>query len=788
MDQGLTSAQAREKLKEIGENKIETKKSYSALSIFLSQFPTFLNGILFFGALFSFIIAHYIDAAFIFAILILTGVLGFIQEYKAEKSLEKLKNFITPLSRVLRDGKEVQIPTGLLVPGDIVIFSEGDYIPADGRIILSHHAEIDESILTGEAIPVAKNEKDLVFSGTLVSKGRGRLIVEKTGMSTRFGKIAETLAGIESDKTPLQKKLSTLGKIISLIAVVIAFSLIPIGLSQGREIFELILLSISASVAAIPASLPAVITIALAIGTSRMAKKNAIVRKMAAVETLGVVQIILSDKTGTLTQNEMRVKEFFLQKGANENLLLKACVVGNTASIITKGDAGKFEAVGDKTDSAILLWAKEKVTDITKLTDGGKAVDEFVFDPKTKLITTIWEENNKRCVFVRGAPEKIVENCNLSDTEKLEIKKEFEKYARQGLRIIGFGFKDENSKQLKDRISLETNLEFLGFVGIYDAPRPEAKEAIKQARDAGIRTIMVTGDNELTALAIAKEVGLIEEDENVVTGADMDRLSDDELEKLIEKTAVFARTKPEDKLRLVTLLKKQGQVVGVTGDGVNDALALKKADVGVAMGKKGTDVAREASDIVLADDNYSTLVKAVLEGRTIYNNILKSVTYLLSGNLSEISFIFFAAILKMPDPLLPTQILWINLVTDGLPALALASDNRDGSVLREKPRNPKQQILTGRRLGFILFMGFSLSAILLFTFSELLKSNSETFSRTIIFNLLIFSHMILAFAVRGRSIFRFNKFLVFAVLSTLILQFIITTTPFFQDIFKIGFK
>ncbi|MBI2195980.1 MAG: cation-translocating P-type ATPase [Candidatus Levybacteria bacterium] len=786
MDHGLTSSEAREKLKSFGTNEIKAKKSFNALSVFLSQFPSFINAILFVGAVFSVLIGNFIDASFILSIILLSAIFGFAQQYNAEKSLEKLKSYVKPFSRVIRNGKEEEIPSSELVPGDIVILNEGENIPADGKIVISRHLEIDESALTGESIPVAKSDKDPIFSGTLISKGKGRMIVTKTGMDTRFGQIAKTLASIDSDKTPLQKNLSGLGKIISAVAVAIAFLIVPIGLLQNRDLVELTLLSISAAVAAIPEGLPAVITIALAIGTSRMAKKKAVVRKMSAVETLGAVQIILSDKTGTLTQNEMRVKEFFLGQKAEENLFLKACVVGNTASLVTKGSDDKFEAVGDKTDAAILLFAKEKVNNLSKLTDGGKVVDEFVFDPKTKLITTIWEENNKRYVFVRGAPEIIVDSSNLSENEKLKAKEEFEKHAKLGLRIIGFGFKNDQDKKLKERKFLEKNLEFLGFVGIYDAPRPEALKAVKQARAAGIRTIMVTGDNELTALAIAKEVGLIEKNEDVVTGADIDKLSDEELEKLVGKTAVFARTKPEDKLRLTTILKKQGYIVGVTGDGVNDSLALKKADVGIAMGQKGTDVAKEASDIVLSDDNYSTLIRAVLEGRTIYNNILKSITYLLSSNLSEISLIMFAAVLKMPDPLLPTQILWINLVTDGLPALALASDNRNNSVLAQKPRDPKKGILTARRLLFIFAVGLSISTILIFIFSELLASNSHTFSRTIIFNLLISLHLILAFLIRGRSILRLNKLLIFAVFSTLILQFIITTTPFLQKIFQLG--
>lgn len=786
MDRGLTSSQAQEKLKSFGRNEIETKKSFSAMSVFVSQFPTFINGILFAGAIFSIFIGNLIDASFIFSILILSAIFGFVQEYNAEKSLEKLKSYIKPASRVIRNGKEEEIPSAELVPGDIVLLNEGENIPADGKIILSRHLEIDESVLTGESIPVAKVSGDVGLSGTLVSKGRGRLLIEKTGMETRFGQIAKTLTTIKTEKTPLQKNLSALGKIISTIAIVIAFLLIPIGLSQNRNLFELVLLSISAGVAAIPEGLPAVITIALAIGVRKMAKKNAIVRKLSAVETLGAVQIILSDKTGTLTKNEMAVKEFFLNKNEHLNFLLKNCVIGNTASLVEKTDAGKFEAIGDKTDGALLVWAKEKTGDLNSLLDDGKVIDEFVFDPESKLITSVWEENNERYVFVRGAPEKILENSVATEGERRKIEREFESFAKKGLRVIGFGFKKLKDYSVKERKHLEKDLEFLGFVGIYDPPRNEAVETIKNAKRAGIRTVMVTGDNEITALTIAKEIGLVEKDEDVVTGEELDKISDEDLEKIILRTSVFARTKPEDKLRLVTVFKKMGYVVGVTGDGVNDALALKKADVGIAMGQTGTDVAKEAADIVLSDDNYSTLIKAVLEGRTIYNNILKSITYLLSGNLSEISLIFFAAILKMPDPLLPTQILWINLVTDGLPALALASDNRDHTVLNEKPRDPKQGILTLKRISLVLLIGFSLSLLLLLSFSTLLQTKSETVSRTIIFNLLIFSHMTLAFLVRGGSIFKFNKILFLSVFVTIILQFIITLFSPFQQIFRLG--
>lgn len=787
MEKGLTEGEVLDKQKQFGRNEIIVKSTTSPLLIFLSQFPTFINGILVVAGIFSFVIKEYIDSFFILTVPLVNGVFGFFQEYKAEKALEKLNDYVKPASRVLRDGKEKEVPTSSLVPGDVVILGEGDRIPADGLLFHHEELEVDESILTGESLPILKKQNDILFSGTLVTKGKGKLQVQTIGMATKFGEIAQSLSQIKPDKTPLEKRLTTLGKIVSLVAIIVALLIIPAGIVQQKEISFLIILAISIGIAAIPEGLPAIVTIALAIGTNRMAKKRAIVRKMPAVETLGSVQVILVDKTGTLTQNIMRVKKHWIQKTQHLQLFLQACVLGNTASLVPQGTNGDLDVIGDKTDGALLLFAHSQVKNLEELKTDGKIIDEFVFDPIRRMITTVFMKQRKKYVFVRGAPESIIANCKLTIQEKEKLISHYEEFAKEGLRVIGFAHKIGKQEHTL-RTQLEENLEFLGFVGIYDPPRPEVKQAVEKARNAGIQTIMVTGDNELTAKAIAREIGLIEKDEDVITGEELDKLSDENLLKLLPTVRIYARSKPEQKLRLVELFKKQGFVVGVTGDGVNDSLALKRADVGVAMGKTGTEVAKEASDIVLTDDNFATLVNAVEEGRRIYDNILKSTTYLLSGNLSELSLVFLGAVSGLPTPLLPTQILWMNIATDVLPALALAADHKDPDLLKRTPRDPKSPILSLKRVLFIAIVGFGISQILLLVFSWLLQNNSETFARTIVFNLLILSHMVLAFIVRGGSMFRPNKFLIMAVAGTIIIQALITTLPFFQTIFHLGIE
>lgn len=791
MEQGITSEQAQHYLKKYGKNKITSSQRKTTLVLFLSQFPTVINGILFVAAIFSFVITDRIDALFIFLILLINGILGFIQEYRAEKALEKLSTYMKPISRVFRDGKEHLIPTEEIVPEDIVIISEGDRIPADGRILSEHSIEIDESLLTGESLPITKNKSDEVLKGTLVTQGKGKMRVEKIGMQTRLGSIAHTLSTLEMDQTPLQKKIDGLSKFISISAIGWSLLIIPIGLAHGDQLFPLTLLAVSIAIAAIPEGLPAVITIALAIGTNRMAKRNAIVRKMPAIETLGSVQVILVDKTGTLTQNKMKVKKWWTTTPHGLKYMIPASMLANTATIVEKEGASNnlsgFDVVGDKTDGALLLWARAQKKYAPSLEELTKPLEEYAFDPKTQTISAVLRQDGQTHVFVRGAPEAILEDSIASESEKETIRLQVDTFAKEGLRVIGFGYKTDKHDGIPNRKHAEHNLHFAGIIGIYDPPREAAHHAVEQAREAGIHIVMVTGDNELTALTIAKEVGLVEKDEDVLTGQELQKLTDDELDHIIGNVNIFARSEPEDKLRLVEAFKRNGYVVGVTGDGVNDSLALKRADVGIAMGQSGTDVAKEAADIILTDDNFVTLVGAIEEGRNIYNNILKSITYLLSGNLAQILFIFIAALFGLPIPLFPTDILWINLIADGLPALALAADTKDPTVLQSQPRNQNSPILTRDRLLFITFLGALSAFSLLITFQLLLQVHTVSFSRTVIFNLLVVLRLMIAFLVRGNMAFSFNKTLILFVLIALLAQVMINIVPLFRIVFQLGF-
>ncbi|HEX8964895.1 MAG TPA: cation-transporting P-type ATPase [Patescibacteria group bacterium] len=785
MEQGLSSIQVSSLQQQFGKNSISHHETFSAIKLFLKQFPTIINAILVLAGIFSLLINQPLDASFIFAIIVLDILLGFSQEYRAEKAIQKLKDLSQPQCLVIRDGNIIEILIENLVPGDVVILHEGERLPADGTIKSDSHLEIDESLLTGESLPVSKKQNDPAFRGTYVSKGKGKLFVTTIGNNTRIGQIAKTLISVKEEATPLQKQIVKLARIFTLGAIIISILIIPRGIYSKQSLFPLLLVVVSIAVAAIPESLPAVITIALSLGANKMAQKKAIVRKLTSIETIGAVNVILTDKTGTLTQNNMTVKEIYVPNEGLLHQLIHASIVGNTAHIVEKENQKKI--IGDKTDGALLLWAtSQKLTEKEQQESNQIIIlDEFTFDPQNKVITTVASLHDKPYVIVRGAPETILSFSKITPKEKEKLIEIYQNFAIKGLRVIALAHKIEPKHTGLTRKELETNLTFLGFLALYDPPRPQAKQAVIDAQHAGIAVVMVTGDNPLTAKTIATEVGILDGEKTVLTGEEISKMSNSELQEAIKHVRVFARTTPEHKMMLVELFQSQNAIVGVTGDGINDALALKKADVGISMGRKGTDVAKEASDIVLSDDNFATLIAAVFEGRKIYTNIVNAITYLITGNLSELLVIFFASIFHMATPLLPTQILWINLVTDGLPALALANDKGGKYLLEKTPRKKEQPIITKNRFIFIVIAGIILAGIVVYAFSFIDDHFSLEKARTLAFGLVVILEMILAIIIRGKSLFS-NVYFYLTIFITILLQLIITFVPFFQQIFHLS--
>lgn len=767
---GLTNQQAADLLKQHGENSIQAAKKTSPWKLLLGQYTNIITLILLVAVIFSAIIKEYVDCFFILLVLILNGFFGFIQEFRAEKTIEKLKDLMNPTARVLRDGKEQDIEAHLLVPGDVVVLREGDRIPADGLFEASNTIEVDESIFTGESLSVEKKKGEELFSGTFIVQGRGYLLVKSTGINTKLGEIAKEVGEIKKPTTPLTENLNVLAKRLAFIAIVLTLLLFPIGLWQGRELVDLILTSVSLAVAVIPEGLPLVVTMALAVGAYRMAKEKAIIRRMNAIETLGATSAILTDKTGTLTQNKMRLKDIWLPDPKHKTMFMRAFVLGNTATVVMKEDGGENDVIGDPTDAALLHYAQANVPDFEEFKKDGKLISEKPFDSETKRIEVEWEFNKKKYEVVRGAPESVVSLLDKRHHEK--ILKEIDIFARQGLRVIGFAYREKSSKTFT----------FLGLAALYDPPRPEAIEAIKHARAAGVHIVMVTGDNPVTALKISEEIGLIKEGELVLTSDELEKQTDEELIRDIPRIRIFARMKPHDKLRLVRLFKQAGYVVAVTGDGVNDALALAESNIGVAMGQSGTDVAKESADMVITDDNIYTVVKAVAEGRGIFDNIVKVVVFLFSSNAAEFLVIFLGILLGLPIPLTPTMILWVNLISDGLPALALATDKKRSNLLTEKPRDVKEQILNRKRMLFIVKITPPFAVLLVFIFAYALLKTSIPMAQLIVFNALVVGEMILVFVIRG-GVRPFNKMLFLAVAVSLLLQFMIMAIPQLRGLF-----
>ncbi|EOU2055724.1 calcium-transporting P-type ATPase, PMR1-type [Clostridium perfringens] len=818
---GLSSTEALRRLEKYGKNKLETKKKKTLFKQFLSQLKDVMIYILIIAAIISAFLGEISDALIILLVIIINAVIGVIQESKAEKALDALKELSTPKALVKRDGSLKEILSEDIVPGDIVIIDAGRYIPGDLRLIDTANLKIEESAFTGESVPSEKDssflpdkeipigdQNNMAFMSTLAIYGRGVGVVVGTGMNTEIGKIAKMIEQEENDETPLQKKLSELGKILGFLAVGICILIFIISFFQGRDLLEMFLTSISLAVAAIPEGLPAIVAIVLALGVQRMVKKNAIIRKLPAVETLGSVSIICSDKTGTLTQNKMTVttvytndsyiKESEFNLNDNESKLLVDCMVlCNDATYSEKSQTG------DPTEIALLESPFKLNILKEKLEKEFKRIDEIPFDSDRKLMTKVNLVDDKKArVFTKGALDSILSICNkISINGKLlDFSKEYKAkvlensniMSDKALRVLAFAYKDISKENIV-LDSLEKDLVFIGMVGMIDPPRLEVKDSIKLCKSAGITPVMITGDHKNTAFAIANELGIAEDISQAITGHEIDKFKEEEFNEKIINYRVFARVSPEHKVKIVKAFKSHGNIVSMTGDGVNDAPSLKAADIGVAMGITGTDVSKGASDMILTDDNFSTIVSAVEEGRKIYLNIKKSIVFLLSCNLGEILTLFTAILLNWNSPLQPIHILWVNLITDSFPALALGVDKTKEDVMNNPPRNPKESIFIKSDKIQLIINGVLIGGITLFAFKlgERLYADSLIHAQTMAFVVLSVSQLFLSLSLRSniKSAFSLgifsNKYLVYSILLGIFLQVIIISISFIANIFKV---
>ncbi len=834
---GITSSEAKQRLGKFGLNELAEKKGETPLQMFLQQFKDFLILVLIAATVVSFLIGETIDALVILLIVVLNAILGFTQEYRAEKALAALKKMVSPTATVIRNGRQHKIPASTLVPGDVILLETGEKIPADIRLVEVANLKVSESALTGESEPVTKivgeisgektlgDRRNIAYMGTTITYGRGKGVVCATGMGTEIGKIAEMIQTVEKEETPLQKKLEKLGKQLGAIVLILCTIIFVVGILQGKDLLDMFLTAVSLAVAAIPEGLPAIVTITLAIGLKRMVRSNAIVRKLAAVETLGSTDVICSDKTGTLTRDEMVIRKIYVnekvygitgegyspegnfmlggkkvdvQGDTTLKLILTSGTLCNNASLIKK--EARWEVLGDPTESSIVVAARKAGLIQEELLAEYPRVRELPFDSERKRMSTVHLHGNELIAFVKGSPEGILDLCSeiqiggknrkINDEDKKRILGEYENFGGNALRVLAIAYRKLPKSVEHTTESVESRLTFLGLVGMIDPPREDAVKAIALCRKAGIKPIMITGDFKTTAVAIGKEMGLYSTGDIVLTGEELEHLTDDELKKIVEKVTIYARVNPEHKLRIVNALKSRGHVVAVTGDGVNDAPALKKSDIGVAMGITGTDVSKEAADMILVDDNFASIVKAVEEGRGIFDNIRKFVRYLLSCNVGEIMTIFFSMLFlaKLPLPLRPVQILWMNLVTDGLPAIALGVDPKDSDVMSRKPRSRREEVIDNRMLLNFLLTGLIISVGTLFLFQNAYEENMEK-AQTVAFTTIVMFQLFFVFSCRSEkhsllSVGLFtNKYLLLAVGTSVMLQIAVIHIPMLQVAF-----
>lgn len=849
---GLRSADAEARLLKFGKNMLVAKKKESLLHKFLEQFKELMIIILLIAGIIALIMgvvenssSEMIDATIIFFIVLVNAIIGVLQEYKAEKAVEALKKMMTAQATVIRDSAEKVINAEDLVPGDILIIEEGTKIPADARIIESAMLKVDEAVLTGESVPRGKNEmlidskeialgdrNNMLFMGTSVSNGRCKAIVVATGMNTEFGKIAGMTADIREDKSPLQKELIRVGKFIAKVSFVICAVVFALGLFSGKELLGMFLFAVSLGVAAVPEGLPVTMTLSLALGVQRMAKKKAIMRKLSSVETLGSTTVICTDKTGTLTKNEMTVKKIWVSnkkitvegdgyepKGGflfgskpylpeDDSTLIKVlrCGLLCNNAVLQKNESDRWQMLGDPTEGALVVSAKKAGLDQKEEGQACKRMFEFPFSSETKRMTTINTYNGETYAFLKGAPGGVLELCSSIEIDgkvkkfgakqKDDVKTYSREMAEQALRVLGFAYKKLEGKEKTDYKNIkEKDFVFIGLQGMIDPPRQEVKQAVAECRKAGIRIFVITGDHGLTARAIAKDIGLATDETRIIKGTELDKMNDEELTLALRQEIIFARVSPEHKMRVVSTLMKMGEIVAVTGDGVNDAPALKKADIGVAMGITGTDVSKEASEMVLTDDSFATIVNAIEEGRSIYSNITKFIRYMFSTNLGEIIAILMAMMLiplltDHADVLIITavQILWVNLGTDVLPALALGLEPPEDGIMDKPPRNTKERIITFKHFINWLISGLIIGGGTFLIF--IMNSNDLLKAQTMAFCTLVFFQLVNVFNCRHeeKSLLRIkpfsNKYIIIAVLVSLVLQVSVVHIAFFQAIFK----
>lgn len=831
--QGLTAEEVQAQRAIHGENKLKGKAKKSLISLFISQLKNMLIYVLLGAAAITVIIHEYIDALIILLVVILNAVIGVIQEYKAEKAIQALQKMTAPKAIVRRNGRTEEINSEEIVPGDIVILDAGRFVPADIRLTESANLQIEESALTGESVPTEKDaqaihqdpkiplgdQSNMAFMSTLVTYGRGEGVVVATAMNTEMGKIARILDEDDEKMTPLQRRLEELGKVLGFIAIGVCILIFVITYFQNRDLFEILLTAISLAVAAIPEGLAAIVAIVLALGVTRMSKINAIVKTLPAVETLGSVNIVCTDKTGTLTQNKMTVVQFYtlnnlkevpvegsgFEASSDEKELIKTFVLCSDATF------ENGESTGDPTEVALIVLGSRYNLDQKSLNEEFKRVGENPFDSNRKLMSTLNKEKNAYRVHTKGAIDNILNISKnilvdgkivpLSEEIKKNILKVAEEMSNNALRVLGAAYKDADS--LLSPQEMERDLTVLGIVGMIDPPRVEVKDSIIEAKMAGITPVMITGDHKITAMAIAKELGIGESIKQSITGAEIDELNEAELAQIIDNYRVFSRVSPEHKVKIVKAYQYQGNIVSMTGDGVNDAPSLKNADIGVAMGITGTDVSKNASDMILTDDKFTTIIHAIEEGRNIYNNIKESVIFLLSCNLGEVIAILIAVLFFWPIPLLPTQILWINLITDSLPAIALGMDPSDKDVMKQKPRDPKESffaqgagwraVLGGSLIGLFTLaafyfglheFGYSLT-------SKDISADALTYARTMAFVVLATSQLFYSLTMRNtqKTILELglfsNMILIGAIAFGLFLQIVVISVPFLSSAFKL---